>query len=368
MEQWLENMTAILSHDSIGGISVTNWALAALVLVTFMFLRKLFSTIILGFAQRLANKTHTDLDDNILKALRNPLRFMFIVFGILAAVSILPLRPDLHVFMMHVIGSLFTFLVFWAIYTLVEPLSFFFDHLSDAFGAALTGDLKYFFVRAIKTVVSFLGIMAILQEWGINIAAFLGGLGLAGMAVALAAKDTISNLFGGLTIFMDKTFTKGDWIETPFVEGTVETIGLRATKIRSFAKALITVPNAKLADSPVINWSHMTHRRIKMTIGLEYRTTAAQLEKIVEKIRAFLADHPAIAQDTTQMVHLVGFGDSSINLDLYYFTKTTNWLEWRNMVNTNIIDFKKIVEAEGAAFAFPSRTVYVENTTASTIG
>ena len=368
MEQWLENMTAILSHDSIGGISVTNWALAALVLVTFMFLRKLFSTIILGFAQRLANKTHTDLDDNILKALRNPLRFMFIVLGILAAVSILPLRPDLHVFMMHVIGSLFTFLVFWAIYTLVEPLSFFFDHLSDAFGAALTGDLKYFFVRAIKTVVSFLGIMAILQEWGINIAAFLGGLGLAGMAVALAAKDTISNLFGGLTIFMDKTFTKGDWIETPFVEGTVETIGLRATKIRSFAKALITVPNAKLSDSPVINWSHMTHRRIKMTIGLEYRTTAAQLEKIVEKIRAFLADHPAIAQDTTQMVHLVGFGDSSINLDLYYFTKTTNWLEWRNMVNTNIIDFKKIVEAEGAAFAFPSRTVYVENTTASTIG
>nr|ABZ09805.1 putative Mechanosensitive ion channel [uncultured marine microorganism HF4000_APKG8K5] len=363
MEQWLENITAILSHDFISGISTTDWALAALILVAFLFLRKLFSTIVLGFAQRLAGKTRTDLDDNIIKALRDPLRFVFIILGILAAISILPLRPDLHVFMMHVINSLFTFLVFWTIYKLVEPLSFFFDHLSDAFGAALTEDMKYFSIRAFKTIFVFLGVMAILQEWGINIAAFLGGLGLAGMAVALAARDTISNLFGGLTIFMDKTFTKGDWIETPFVEGTVESIGLRATKIRSFAKALITVPNAKLANAPVVNWSRMTHRRIKMTIGLEYRTTAAQLEKIVEKIRAYLADHSDVAQDTTQMVHLVGFGDSSINLNLYYFTRTTEWLKWRDVVNANIIDFKKIVEAEGAAFAFPSRTVYLENAT-----
>jgi MscS family membrane protein len=188
------------------------------------------------------------------------------------------------------------------------------------------------------------------------------------MAVALAAKDTVSNMFGGLTIFMDQTFTKGDWIETPFVEGTVESIGLRATKIRSFSKALITVPNAKLADAPVVNWSHMTHRRIKMTIGLEYGTTAAQLEAIVAKIRAYLAEHPDIAQDTTQMVHLVGFGDSSINLNLYYFTKITDWLTWRDVVNANIIDIKKIVEDEGAAFAFPSRTVYVENATATDIG
>ncbi len=105
-----------------------------------------------------------------------------------------------------------------------------------------------------------------------------------------------------------------------------------------------------------------------MTIGLEYGSTAAQLEAIVEKIRAYLANHPDVAQDVTQMVHLVGFGESSINVNLYYFTKTTDWLAWRDMVNANMIDFKKIVEGEGAAFAFPSRTVYLENATNATIG
>ena len=368
MEHWLQNLNEILSGDSIQGISLSDWTLAVSVFVAFMLLRKLLSTIVIDFSKRLAKKTRTDFDDHIIDALQGPLRFLFIILGFLTAINLLPLDPQVHAFHLAVAGSLTTFLVFWIVYNLVEPLSFFFDHLSDAFGASLTEDLKHFFIRACKIVIAFLGLMAILQEWGINVAAFLGGLGLAGMAVALAAKDTVSNMFGGLTIFMDQTFAKGDWIETPFVEGTVESIGLRATKIRSFAKALITVPNAKLADAPVVNWSHMTHRRIKMTIGLEYGTTAAQLEAIVAKIRAYLAEHPDIAQDTTQMVHLVGFGDSSINLNLYYFTKITDWLNWRDVVNANIIDIKKIVEDEGAAFAFPSRTVYVENATATDIG
>jgi len=368
MDHWLQNLNEILSGDSIKGIPLSDWALAASVFVAFLFLRKLFSTIVMDFAKRLAKKTRTDFDDNVIKALQNPLRFLFIILGFLAAINLLPLEPQTRTFHLDVAGSLTTFLIFWMVYNLVEPFSFFFDHLSGAFGTSLTEDLKHFFVRSFKIVIAFLGLMAILQEWGINVAAFLGGLGLAGMAVALAAKDTVSNVFGGLTIFMDQTFTKGDWIETPFVDGTVESIGLRATKIRSFAKALITVPNSKLADAPVINWSRMTHRRIKMTIGLEYGSTAAQLEAIVEKIRAYLASHPDVAQDTTQMVHLVEFGESSINLNLYYFTKTTNWLAWRDVVSANMIDFKKIVEDEGAAFAFPSRTVYLENATGSSIG
>ena len=368
MDLWLQDLSAILSGDSIKGISLADWALAGAVFVGFLFLRKLFSTIVTDFAKRLARKTRTDLDDNIIDALRDPLRFLFIILGFLAAINLLPLATQTHTFHLAVAGSLTTFLIFWITYNMVVPLSFFFDHLSGAFGTALTQDLKSFFVRAFKIVIAFLGLMAILQEWGINVAAFLGGLGLAGMAVALAAKDTVSNVFGGLTIFIDQTFTKGDRIETPFVEGTVESTGLRATKIRSFAKALITVPNAKLADAPVVNWSRMTHRRIKMTIGLEYSTTAAQMEAIVKKIRTYLANHPDVAQDDVQKVHLVEFGSSSINLDLYYFTKTTDWLAWSDVLNANMIDIKKIVEEEGAAFAFPTRTIHVENSATTAIG
>ena len=122
------------------------------------------------------------------------------------------------------------------------------------------------------------------------------------------------------------------------------------------------MPNAQIVDSPVINWSRMTHRRIKMVIGLEYRTTAKQMEAIVDKLRDFLKNDEDVAQtDVAQMVHLSDFGASSINIDLYYFTKTTDWVTWRDIRNRHIIAFKRIVEEEDAAFAFPSQSLYVES-------
>ena len=202
--------------------------------------------------------------------------------------------------------------------------------------------------------------MTILQQWGINVIAFVGGLGLAGAAVALAAKDTVSNLFGGLTIFADKTFKKGDRIETNFCEGFVESVGLRATKIRSLSRAIITIPNAKLTDTAVINWSQMTSRRVKMVLGLEYKTSSAQLRTIVKKLRSYLSRHKKINNKELQGVHLVNFNDSSIDIDLHYFTEPTDYLEWRNVVHQNILDFKKIVESEKANFAFPSVSMYLE--------
>jgi len=361
---FFENIDAFLGSYSIGDIPLSRLTLAALIFVAVLFLRKLFTLIVVRAAFTLVGKTETRHDDNVVRALEHPLRFAFIILGAYAALEVLPLTTGAEQLARSVIGSLITFCIFWTIYRLIEPLSFFFNHLSHTFGTSVTEDLKQFFVRVFKTVVAIIGLATILQEWGVNVAALLGGLGLAGMAVALAAKDTVSNLFGGFTIFADKTFRKGDWIETPFVEGTVESIGIRATKIRSFAKALITVPNAKLADASLVNWSRMTNRRVKMNIGLEYRTTGEQLERIIARLRDYLANHPDIAQGVTQMVHAVNFGESSIDINLYYFTKTTDWLAWRNVVNDNIVDFKKIVESEGAGFAFPSRSVYMEETPA----
>jgi len=364
LSSFIENIDIVLTNDHIGDIPLSRLILAAFIFVSFLFLRKIFTLVAMRFSLALVGKTETLHDDNIVRALAHPLRFTFIILGAYAALEVLPLTAAADEFTQDVVGSLVTFCIFWGIYRLIEPLAFFFDRLTSTFGASVTDDLKHFFIRVFKTVVVMLGLATILQEWGVNVAALLGGLGLAGMAVALAAKDTVSNLFGGFTIFADKTFSKGDWIETPFVEGTVESIGIRATKIRSFAKALITVPNARLADASLTNWSRMTHRRIKMTIGLEYRTTGEQLERIITRLRDYLVNHPDIAQDVTQMVHAVGFGESSIDINLYYFSKTTNWLEWRDVVNNNIIDFKKIVESEGAGFAFPSRSVYMEETPA----
>ncbi|MBF0274620.1 MAG: mechanosensitive ion channel, partial [Nitrospinae bacterium] len=157
---------------------------------------------------------------------------------------------------------------------------------------------------------------------------------------------------------------RGDWIETAAVEGTVEEIGVATTKLRTFANSVQTIPNRLLADQPITNWSKMRIRRIKMLIGVEYRTTGAQLEKIVSDILAYLENNPEIAQPKNSkaklMVHLAEFASSSVNIDLYYFTKTTNWQEWRRIKHENMLEFMKIVEKNGAAFAFPSQSIYVE--------
>ena len=208
-----------------------------------------------------------------------------------------------------------------------------------------------------------LAVAAVFQEWGFNVAAVLGSLGLVGMAVALGAKDFIANLFAGLTIFLDRMFEKDNWIRTPDVEGIVEDIGFRATKIRRFDKALVTIPNGKLAGEALVNFSRMTNRRIYWTIGVEYRTTHDQLRGIIHDIGEYLnvsGDFELNPSKTETFVFVDAFGASSINVMLYCFTRTTEWGEWLACKERLAYKVKDIVESRGAAFAFPSTSLYVE--------
>ena len=223
--------------------------------------------------------------------------------------------------------------------------------------------MKGFFVKLAKFIIIALGIAAVFQEWGFNVAAVLGSLGLVGMAVALGAKDFIANLFAGLTIFLDRMFEKGNWIQTPDVDGTVEDIGFRATKIRRFDKALVTIPNARLAGEALINFSRMTNRRIYWKIGVEYRTTKEQLQLIIQDILAYVQtceDFETDPERTKTFVFMDSFGASSIDIMLYCFTVTTDWGEWLACKERLAYKVKDIVEGHGAAFAFPSTSLYVE--------
>ncbi|SCA58037.1 Mechanosensitive ion channel MscS [Candidatus Terasakiella magnetica] len=332
------------------------------VFLTFLILRSLFARIIISFAKKLTLRTKNTIDYDLVCALENPVKFLFVIIGASLALQILSLPESWLDITAPTISALYTYCLFWALFCTIPPITKAVFSLGQRMGKAVNEDLQQFFIRSVEVIVLVIGGVAILEQWNINVSAFLGGLGLAGMAVALAAKDTVANLFGTLTIFTDKTFQKGDWIETPHVEGTVEVIGLRASKVRTFAKALVNVPNAKLANSPITNWSRMTNRRIKMTLGLEYRTTAQQLETIVDALRDYIANDAKVEAKgpVAQMVHLTHFGASSIDINLYYFTKTTNWEEWRQIRSDHIIAFKRIVEEAEAGFAFPSQSLYLE--------
>ena len=286
------------------------------------------------------------------------------VLGLFLAGEVVPFSEGVSDFLEKVIRSLIAFTFFWAFYQALTPLSRLFDYGVGLFGSSrMQETMKGFFIKLAKFVVVCLGVAAVFQEWGFNVAALLGSLGLVGMAVALGAQDLIKNMFAGLTIFLDRMFEKGNWIRTPDVEGNVEDIGFRATKVRQFDKALVTIPNSKLASEALINFSRMTNRRIYWKIGVEYRTSHDQIRAIIQDLAAYIHEGEDFETDPKRVktfIFLDSFGASSIDILLYCFTKTTDWGEWLAAKERLAYKVKHIVEGHGAGFAFPSTSLYVE--------
>ncbi len=351
-------------HTGVLGVSLGQVVTAVLVLLVFLGLRRVFYRFVVSSLRTVTRKTKSELDDLVLHAVEKPLEFGFVVVGFYLAGQVLPMSADVSATFDTFIRSLIALSLFWVLFRSIDPLSALMDRGIAMLGSSSMRDtMKGFFVKLAKFVVICLGIAAVFQEWGFNVAALLGSLGLMGMAVALGAREFIANLFAGLTIFLDRMFEKGNWIRTPDVDGLVEDIGFRATKVRRFDKALVTIPNSRLAGEALVNFSRMTNRRIYWTIGVEYRTTRDQLRMIVHDILAYLKSSEDFETDparTKTFVFVDAFDASSINVMLYCFTRTTEWGEWLACKERLAYKVKDIVEGHGAAFAFPSTSLYVE--------
>ncbi|PHR55344.1 MAG: mechanosensitive ion channel protein MscS [Arcobacter sp.] len=337
------------------------WLISFGILIFFIFLRAPLAHAFISLLHKASSKTKNTLDDAIITAIEPPVRLIFILIGLYGMLVFLNLPTELDAFNAHFFHSMFAFCLFWAIYRIIGIFGSFVSEHQGKVKSRFSADLALFLIKGVKLVLIIMGFVVIVQEWGYNFTGFLASLGLGGLAFALAAKDTAANLFGSLVIFSDKPFDVGDWIQTPGVEGTVESIGIRSTRVRTFAKALVAVPNATLANSPITNWSRMTMRRIKMTIGLTYNTNSTQMKNILNEIREMLKNDSDI-NNATIMVNFTDFQDSALGIFCYFFTNTTNWQEYlmvRERMNLNIM---KIVEDNKAAFAFPSQSLYIEST------
>lgn len=346
------------------GVSLGDVMTALAIFLAFVFLRRIFFRFVTTALRGLTKRTKTDIDDLLLDAVERPLEFAFVILGLFVAGQMIPLSEGVADFLERVIRSLIAFVFFWALYRALTPLSRLFDLGVGLFGnVSMQETMKGFFIKLAKFIMFCLGVAAVFQEWGFNVAALLGSLGLVGMAVALGAQDLIKNMFAGLTIFLDRIFEKGNWIRTPDVEGNVEDIGFRATKVRQFDKALVTIPNSKLASEALVNFSRMTHRRIYWKIGVEYRSSHDQIRAIIQDISAYIHEGEDFETDPKRVktfIVLDSFGASSIDILLYCFTKTTNWGEWLAAKERLAYKVKHIVEGHGAGFAFPSTSLYVE--------
>lgn len=345
------------------GIAVHQLIYALLLLGLAALGRHLFSASVLRRLRRWSGHSESEINDAIIAALAPPIRFIPIVLAIFIISEFITDTPRFTAIFAEINRSLVAFTIFWALFRAIEKLHLIVHRRTKNFSLAMIG----WATRAGKILVVALGTATILEIWGIQVGAILAGLGLFGVAVALGAQDVFKNLIAGIFIIAEQRFQNGDWVLAEnVVEGMVESIGLRTTKVRRFDMAPVFVPNSKLADNAVTNFSQMTYRRISWIVGLEYDTTVDQLRRIRDGIEAYILGnsefaHPPLAPT---FVRVDKFNESSIDLMVYCFTCTTNWAEWLKIKEALTYAIKDIVEGTGSGFAYPSRSLYVETTPA----
>ena len=354
MDNMLTALMNILNYNVLS-LPLYKIFLAFFTFFLFLVLRKMFSIFVLSLLRRSVCKTKTKVDDKFVRAIESPLRFLFIIAGVYFLFYFLEVDNEI---LYHILKGLLIFDLFWFLYNIVNEFEEYVYRLLGKFNKS-SNELASFLIKITKAFIIIIGIVALLQDWGINVTGFIASLGLGGLAFALAARDTAANIFGGIAILTDNIFKVGEWVRIGDAEGIVEDIGMRTTKIRAFDKRLIVVPNSIIANSNVENFSRRDRRRIMMRLGLTYDTSLEKMEKILKEIREMLINHKDIHNDPI-LIYFDEYQDSSLSIFCYFFTKTANWdryLKIREEINFRI---KEIVEKNGASFAFPSQSLYVE--------
>ena len=322
-----------------------------------------FAGFIINVFHRLLSRTRLRVEKDSMEFLKKPLKLIFIstvmFFAFITQKNLMADYPLLLSFVIKMYRLTIILCIIYFIYAAVPVIMSAFNRLKHPDSILLDDTLLIFFAKIIKAVIVIIAVLIVLGEFGVNINGLITGVGLGGLTFALAAQDTASNIFGGLVIISDKPFAVGDWIQTASIEGTVEDISFRSTRIRTFDDALLVVPNSTLSSASITNWSKMNKRKVKFNVGLTYNTTPSQIKNIIADIETFLNSHKDIVSDTP-LVKLDEFGSSSLNIIVMFFTSQTSLAELKRVreeINYEILD---VVHRHESSFAFPSTSVYME--------
>ena len=345
------------------GINVSEIIIGLIIFLIFYVLRSFFARFVIGRLYKIVKKTKTDVDNVVIEVIEGPLKFLPIVIGFFIATSYIEFNANIIILIEKINRTFITIFIFWLLLQLIVPFSF----IIKKFEEQLTAALIDWTLKGLKILVILIGIVAVLELWGIKVGPIIAGLGLLGVAVALGAQDLFKNLISGIMILMERRFKIGDVIHIAGeAEGIVEQIGFRSTLIRQFDSNLVMVPNFKFAERSVTNSSRRINRRIRWIIGLEYRTTVEQLKNMRNQIKEFIDKDENFKNDdksyfSSSFVRIDSFSDSSIDMLVQCFTNVTNWNEYIKVKETLAITIKEIVENEKANFAFPSQSLYLES-------
>jgi MscS family membrane protein len=360
-----EALLADLPQPDFLGVALWRYVIALVVLLLGFALKKFLEAVILRRLVHLFSKTSFKYDELMVTALGKPLSAFVMVGCIYLATLIVgadmslsdAVRTLIHKSYLVAVGLI----VLWGVYRLVDVFAQYLDDFASKEDDAMRGQFIPVIKQSLRIFTLIVGGLTILSSLDVDIKALLGGLGIGGVAIALAAQDAVGNFIGTLSIFTDRPFKVGDWIIVgDKVDGNVEQIGFRSTKVRTWPKTLMSIPNKVLATEVVDNWSRMPKRRVKMTVGVTYATTADQMETLLQRIRQLLEEDEGVDSDFF-LVRFTDFGASSLDIFLYYFTKSIRWdehLAVRERVNLKMM---RTIREMGLSIAFPTRSIHLES-------
>ncbi len=358
----MENFTKLITdvwNTGFLGIDLGSIISSLLVILVAFLFRGFIISIILNALGRLADKTESKIDDEILNALKRPIGLIPVTIALYLCTLILPLDGLIGDIATNIVKAFVIFTIFSALANSVKPI---FEALSTS--SWLTASMQMWLERASKFIVWVIGIAIILDIFGIQIGPLVAGLGLFSVAVALGAQDFFKNLISGILIIGEHRFQPGDRIEVSGqLHGVVETIGFRSTVIRTFDTAPMVIPNKDLSDVKVINHGEMINRRLNWTINLVYSTSVSQLELIRNEIKEYIIKSKDFSTDgdLDPVVRVVELGGSSIDLLIVAYADPMGFAAFNEVKEKLIFNIMKIVESNKSEFAYPSTSLYVES-------
>lgn len=382
---FISSLTSYHLNFSIGELII-----ALLIILFFRLINRYLIVIITNFISKLLikDKNH-NLEENILfhlkDAINSPVIYSLYLFSIQLSMFILVKDQTFINSVMPWINTIYMALLTWAIYAILDnSISIYAQNLLEKY-QNVRKEMIVFILKIIKVVLILVVVLFLFTQLGIDVKAIAASLGVGGIAIALAAKDTLANFFASLNIMTDNSFSQGDWIRTNDFEGTVVDIRMRTTRIRTFDNAMITVPNSQIANAHIMNWSkRKIGRRIKMSIGVTYESKMEDIVNLKNDIHDMLLNHPKIATNktinisktkafeaikredldgikNTLLVFVDEYSSSSIDILVYCFSKSPVWEEWLIAKEEVMVEISKLVEKNNCAFAYPAQTIFLKN-------
>lgn len=342
-------------------LGVSAWQLVALFLLMLaaVIIRHLIILLFRRYLKRLLRRVDTDWIKDAIASADGPIGALAVAGVIAVGFPLLQFPAYINKVVVLASRTLAAFSVVWLGYRFVDVIASVLAKRATTTDSKLDDQLVPLIRKSLKLFLAIIGLIFILQNLQVDVGSLLAGLGIGGLAFALAAKDTVANLFGSLMIFIDKPFQIGDWIIVGnSVEGSVEEVGFRTTRIRTFYNSLITMPNAVLTNSAVDNMGMRRYRRYKASLGLAYDTPPEKVQAFCEGVRAIIQSTEGMRQDF-YLVEFHSFGNSELNILVYCFMDVPDWdteLRARTAMNLNVL---RVAQSLGVQFAFPTQTLHV---------